>query len=46
MTVLTDYSLFGRVWIFIGFQWVLISIQYITQAIIPDVPESVEIQLA
>jgi anoctamin-10/anoctamin-7 len=46
MTVLHQYSLFGRVWIFIGFQWVLISIQYVTQAIIPDVPESVEIQLA
>jgi anoctamin-10/anoctamin-7 len=45
MTVLSTYSLFGRVWIFIGFQWVLISIQFITQAIIPDVPESVEVQL-
>lgn len=44
MDVLWGYSLQGRVWIFIGFQWVLIAIQYITQAIIPDVPEGVLLQ--
>lgn len=45
MDVLWDYSLQGRVWIFLGFQWVLISIQFFTQAIIPDVPEEVELQI-
>lgn len=30
--------------IFIGFQWVLIGMQFIVQAIIPDVPNEVEIQ--
>jgi hypothetical protein len=37
------FLLFFR--IFIGFQWVLISCQYIAQLVIPDVPEDVEIQL-
>lgn len=32
--------------VFIGFQWVLIGLQFIAQAIVPDVPEEVEIQLA
>lgn len=46
MDVLWDvFDLTRRVWIFIGFQWVLISIQFLTQYFIPDVPEAVEIQL-
>jgi hypothetical protein len=45
MDVLWGYSLQGRVWIFIGFQWVLIFCQFIAQAIVPDVPESVTIQM-
>jgi hypothetical protein len=45
MTVIDRFSLQGRVWIFLGFQWVLISLQYILQAVIDDVPEEVEIQL-
>ncbi len=44
MDVLWGYSLQGRVWIFVGFQWVLIFCQFIAQAIIPDIPEDVEIQ--
>jgi len=44
MDVLWKYSLEGRLWIFIGFQWVLIGIQFIAQAVIPDVPREVEIQ--
>ncbi len=44
MDVLWDYSLQGRVWIFIGFQWVLIFVQFMMQAIIPDVPVEVQIQ--
>ncbi len=29
-----------------GFQWVLIACQFFVQAVVPDVPEEVEIQLA
>ncbi|RYH21304.1 hypothetical protein EON65_21005 [archaeon] len=45
MDVLWGYSLQGRVWIFIGFQWVLIMCQFVAQAIVPDIPEDVTIQL-
>lgn len=45
MDVLWGYSLQGRVWVFIGFQWVLIGAQFLAQAIVPDVPEEVEIQI-
>lgn len=31
--------------IFVGFQWSLIGVQFIAQAIVPDVPEEVEVQL-
>ena len=45
MDVLWDrFSLTGRLWIFIGFQWVLISIQFIASEIIDDVPLEVSIQ--
>jgi hypothetical protein len=36
----------GRVWVFVGFQWILIAIQFYVQAVIPDVPEEVEIQIS
>ncbi len=39
------FDLTGRMWIFIGFQWVLISIQFIASEIIDDVPPEVDIQL-
>jgi len=46
MDVLWDiFDLTGRLWIFIGFQWVLISIQFLATEIIDDVPPDVEIQL-
>jgi len=45
MDVLDAYSNYGRLWIFVGFQWCLIGIQFIAQALVPDVPEEVEIQL-
>lgn len=44
MDVLWGFSLQGRVWIFVGFQWVLIAAQFIAQAIVPDVPQGVIIQ--
>lgn len=45
MTVLNGQaSTSGRVWLFIGFMVVLVVIQFIVQAIIPDEPEEVEIQ--
>jgi anoctamin-10/anoctamin-7 len=45
MTVLNGQATSaGRVWLFIGFIIVLIVIQFIVQAIIPDEPEEVEIQ--
>jgi len=46
MDVLWDrFSLAGRLWIFIGFQWVLIAAQFVAQAVIDDCPREVEIQL-
>lgn len=44
MNVLDGYSYLGRTWLFIGFQWFLISVQFIISAAIPDTPESVHIQ--
>lgn len=43
LRVITNICCFCR--IFIGFQWVLISLQFIAAYAIPDVPEVVEIQL-
>jgi hypothetical protein len=45
MDVLWRYSLFGRVWVFIGFQWVIIGCQFLSQLVIEDIPEEVTIQL-
>jgi hypothetical protein len=44
MDVIKHFSLFGRSWIFIGFQWTLIFAQFLIAYIIPDVPADVEIQ--
>ena len=44
MDVLEQYSYLGRTWLFIGFQWFLISVQFIISAAIPDIPASVQIQ--
>eukprot|EP01038_Epipyxis_sp_PR26KG_P015834 gene15834-21454_t len=46
MSVLDGHvSQFGRMWVFIGFQWVLISLQLFIQFLIPDTPIEVEVQL-
>ncbi|RYG65224.1 hypothetical protein EON64_12380 [archaeon] len=44
MNVLDDYDVYGRSWIFIGFQWTLIGVQFIIEQLIPDVPEEAETQ--
>ena len=44
MEVLKMYSDMTRMWVFIGFQWALFSLQYIIQAVIPDEPLQVGIQ--
>jgi len=45
MDVLWRYSIAGRIWVFIGFQWVLMTIQFIFEVAIADIPEDVEIQM-
>jgi hypothetical protein len=45
MDVLQHYDIYGRSWIFIGFQWTLISVQFIVAQVIPDEPEEAVIQL-
>jgi hypothetical protein len=43
--VLTMYSITLRMWLFIGFQWLIFTIQYIVEAAIPDEPYEVQIQV-
>lgn len=46
MDLLWDrFTLQGRVWVFLGFQWFLIFCQFVIQYIVPDEPEDVQIQL-
>lgn len=45
MDIISNYTLAGRLWIFIGFQWVIIAMQGFVSYIIPDVSEKVEVQL-
>eukprot|EP01039_Chlorochromonas_danica_P003789 gene3789-4139_t len=45
MDVLHRFDIYGRSWIFIGFQWTLIGMQFLVEQMIPDVPEEVEIQI-
>jgi hypothetical protein len=45
MRVLTMYSLTLRFWIFIGFQWLVFTLQYIVGIAIPDEPYEVQVQL-
>lgn len=40
-----EYDLRTRIWMFIGFQWVLIACQFVASVIVPDVSKDVEIQL-
>jgi hypothetical protein len=45
MVVLDGFTLTGRLWIFIGFQWTMITIQMVVAYLIPDVPDKVTVQL-
>lgn len=45
MDTLDEYTAIGRVWIFIGFQWALISIQFFAERVIPDEPAEAVIQI-
>eukprot|EP01035_Chromulina_nebulosa_P017328 gene17328-22872_t len=45
MTVFDDYSLTIRLWIFLIFQWICFSTQYIVMEVIPDIPEEIEVQI-
>ena len=45
MDGLDQFSNWGRVWVFIGFQWVLIGMQFMIQCFVPDEPEEVTIQM-
>ncbi len=44
MQLLTQYSITMQFWIFVGFQWVLFSTQYVFSLIVPDIPAEVELQ--
>ena len=44
MEVLKMYSDMTRMWVFIGFQWALFSLQYLIAVAIPDEPLQVSIQ--
>lgn len=45
MQLLNHYSIQFRFWIFVGFQWVLFSLQYALAALVVDLPLDVDIQL-
>lgn len=45
MKTFDDHSNYTRVWLFLGFQYVIFSIMYLVSLIIPDEPEDVAIQL-
>jgi len=45
MTVIDSWSLAWRFWVFILFQWICFVLQAFIMAIIPDIPEEIDIQL-
>lgn len=45
MDTLDGFSFQFRMWVFIGFQWACFALQMIIMAVIPDVPEEIDIQL-
>lgn len=45
MDLLNDYSTYNQFWIFIGFQWVVFTIQTVIRMSIPDTPYEVQIQI-
>lgn len=44
MKLVEMYSVYTQFWIFVGFQWVVFSLQYCIRLIIPDIPMEVQIQ--
>lgn len=44
MSVLDSYSISLRMWLFVGFQWLLFTGQYIIEVAIPDEPYEVQVQ--
>jgi hypothetical protein len=46
MRVLTMYSITLRMWLFIGFQWLIFTVQYIVGVAVPDEPYEVQIQIS
>lgn len=44
MSLLDGYSNYGRMWIFVGFQWFCFATQFVIGVMIPDEPLEVEIQ--
>lgn len=45
MDVLNNYSPYARLWIFIGYQWVLFTAMFASEYFVPDIPGEIEIQL-
>lgn len=45
MEMVSQFSTFTQLWIFIGFQWVVFTIQGLIRVAVPDVPMEVELQL-
>ena len=44
MNIFVDYTLATRFWIYIIFQWVIFTFQFIIRAVIPDIPKDIAIQ--
>merc|ERR1719453_1167092 len=40
----SSYTVQSKVWIFLGFQWIMFTFQFATALIVPDTPYPVEIQ--
>jgi hypothetical protein len=44
VNALSRFSMLGKLWIFLGFQWIMMAVQYILELAIPTIPEEVQIQ--
>ena len=44
--VYDDFSSVGKTFMFVGFQWACFTLQFILAAIVPDIPEAVDVQVA
>jgi hypothetical protein len=45
MEIIQNFRTYQRFWIFIGFQWVIFSLQFLISLLVPDVPAFVDIQM-